>query len=284
MRCRVRGKLRLRSLETTHPVAVGDEVVIRMVDDGTGTIVDIVDRRSSLVRKAAGRRRGRAHVIAANIDAVWIVQALRKPGYNPGFIDRVLAAAEYAEVEAGLLFNKIDLAESSEEIEMLQHAVETYRSIGYDALLLSAMKGEGVRRFAGCLEGTTSVLVGPSGVGKSTLLNAIQPKLHLKTSTVSEQTKKGRHTTASTSMFALDSGGRVIDTPGVREYGLYGIDAGDLSWCFREFRPYMDACSYADCIHDREPECGVRAAVEAGEIVEERFVSYLNILDSLDAA
>jgi len=279
--CRVRGKLRLREEETTHPVAVGDRVDIEISPDGIGTIGTVHQRTSQLSRRAAGKRRSVEHVIAANLDMVWIIQALKKPKYNAGFIDRVLVMAEYGDVEAGLVINKMDLAREAHPDERLQMMVKTYQEIGYPVFQLSAKTGGGVADFVKQLRGKRSAVVGPSGVGKSTLLNAVQPGLGLKTSDVSERTKKGTHTTAYASMYELEGGGEIIDTPGVREYGLLNMEKVALAAYFRDINLYADQCGFANCVHDHEPDCAVREAVERGKLSVERFVSYLNILDSL---
>jgi ribosome biogenesis GTPase len=278
----VRGKFRLREEEVTHPVAVGDEVEVLLAADGTGLIIDVHPRRSKLSRRAAGRRQGLEHVIAANLDFVWIMQSLRRPRYNTGFIDRVLVMAEYGSIEAGIIMNKIDLQRNGRVGDSIAEIDSTYSAIGYPVLSLSAKTGEGVAEFAASLPGRMSAMVGPSGVGKSTLLNAVQPGLGLKTSDISSSTKKGRHTTAYASLYDLEAGGQVIDTPGVREYGLVDIKRVELTTCFPDFEPYAASCAFADCLHDHEPDCAVQIAVSDGEIEESRFQSYLNILDSID--
>lgn len=277
---KVRGKFRLGDQDATNPVAVGDVVTIRLNADDTGFITEIHPRRSKLSRRAAGRRVGMEQIIVANLDAVWSVQAVRMPRLNPAFVDRVLVVAEANELEAGIIFNKVDLldAEEREDVEAL---ADLYRGLGYPVLLTSAKTGEGTDALRGALAGRTSTVTGPSGVGKSALLNAVEPGLSLRTGTVSEKTRKGRHTTTFASLFPLSFGGYIVDTPGIREFGLMGIEDWELSHFFVEFRPYLEECRFPTCTHDHEPGCAVKEAVEQEEITEVRYVSYLNILHSI---
>ncbi|WP_397545957.1 ribosome small subunit-dependent GTPase A [Rhodothermus marinus] len=277
---RVRGKFRLAGMDTTSPVVVGDRVTIRLNPDGTGLIVDVHPRRNELSRRAAGRRHSLRHVIAANIDFVWIVQAVHLPEPNPGFIDRVLVAAERYEIPAGLIINKIDLM-TEEDRPAIEALERLYADLGYRVLRTSVVTGEGLDDLREALRGKTSVVTGPSGVGKSSLLNAIEPGLNIRTAPVSEKTGKGRHTTTYVALYPLSIGGFVVDTPGLREFGVTDLEPAELSHYFVEFRPYLSACRFPDCTHEHEPDCAVKAAVAAGEISEERYYSYLNILHSL---
>ena len=277
---KVRGKFRLKEQNTTNPVAVGDEVTIRMNEDDTGLITEIHPRRNKLCRRAAGRRVGREHILVANVDAVWIVQAARLPAPNPGFIDRVLVMAELYDLPAGLVFNKMDLLDD-DDYAALDTLIERYRELEYEVLTTSAETGSGVEAFHDRLSGRTSVVTGPSGVGKSTLLNAIEPDLDLRTGDVSEKTRKGRHVTTNATLHPLGEGGYVVDTPGLREFGILYLKPTQLAHYFVEFVPYLNDCRFPDCTHDHEPGCAVRDAVEAGAISEARYESYLNILASV---
>lgn len=278
---KVRGKFRLSEDDVTNPVAVGDRVSLRMNADETGFIMEIHERKNQLSRRAAGRRIGREHVIVANLDFVWIIQSVRLPKPNPGFIDRVLVMAEAHEIEAGLVLNKIDLVRSK-DASMVENLCSLYRALGYPVLETSAETGEGTERLKELLTGKTSVLMGPSGAGKSSLLNLIEPGLDLKTSEVSEKTRKGRHTTTFASLFPLSGGGYLVDTPGIREFGVLNIEPWELSHFFVEFQPHLEECRFPTCTHDHEPGCAVKEAVDEGAIDEARYSSYLNILDSIN--
>lgn len=276
---KVRGKFRLEEMETTNPVAVGDNVTLRLNEDGTGLITDIRERENRLVRRAAGRRVGREHVIVANVDMVWAVQAVDYPRPNPGFIDRILVVAGRNDLPAGVLINKADLLEDDDE--EVRAILELYRSLDYPVLVVSAHTGEGLDELTARMAEQTTVYVGPSGTGKSTLLNAIEPGLDVRTGEVSERTRKGKHTTTSVTLYPLSNGGFVVDTPGVREFGVLDFEPTDLAHYFVEFVPYIHQCRFPNCTHDHEPGCAVIEAVERGEISEQRYRSYLNILDSL---
>lgn len=278
---KVRGKFRLEETDATNPVAVGDRVTLRVGADDTGFIVDIHERKNQLIRRAAGRRIGREHVIVVNIDCVWIIQSIRMPKPNPGFIDRVLITAEAHDIPAGLVVNKSDLARKKDQ-EDLDELIDLYGGLGYPVLVTSAETGDGVDALRDALREKTSVLTGPSGVGKSSLLNVIEPDLDIKTADVSEKTRKGRHTTTYASLFPLSNGGYIADTPGIREFGVMNIEPWELSHYFVEFQRHIEKCRFPTCTHDHEPGCGVKEAVENGEISEQRYRSYLNILDSIN--
>ena len=277
---RVRGRFQLGDQDATSPVAVGDRVAVKRNEDGTGVITHIRDRRNQLGRRAAGRRVGREHILAANIDCVWIVQSVRLPRPNAGFVDRVLVTAEANEIPAGIIFNKVDLARKERD-ETLTELREAYARIGYPVLTASARTGEGVAALKARLAGKTSVFAGPSGVGKSSLINALEPGLDIKTSQVSEKTQRGRHTTACAALFSLGNGGYIVDTPGIREFGVLRIESWELSHYFVEFKPYIEACRFPTCTHDHEPDCSVRRGVEDGALAAQRYQSYLNILDAI---
>lgn len=277
---KVRGKFRLAEGSATNPVAVGDRVTLLLNADDTGWITDIHPRGNKLSRRAAGRRVGREHVLVANIDRAWVVQSVRLPKPNPGFVDRFLVMAEANDIPAGLVLNKVDLLAPDDEAD-IDALASLYRSLDYPVLLTSAEDGAGMNDLMEALRDRVSVVAGPSGVGKSTLLNRVEPTLDLRTAEVSQKTRKGRHTTTNAALYPLAFGGYVVDTPGIREFGLIDLDAAELGHCFVEFRPHAGACYFPNCTHDHEPDCAVKAAVEAGVISEQRYRSYLNMLDSL---
>lgn len=278
--CKIRGKFRLEEQDVTNPVAVGDRVTIQKNPDDTGLITGIHPRRNKLVRRAAGRRAGREQVLVANVDFVWIVQSVRMPKPNPGFIDRVLVMAESFEIPAGIVFNKLDLLREKDEDDYF-YIRDLYAALGYPVLETSAETGEGVEAFREALVGQTNVVAGPSGVGKSTLLNVVEPDLNLRTGDVSERTRKGKHTTTFAALFPLSDGGYVVDTPGIREFGVRDLEDWELSHYFVEFRPFIEHCRFQPCTHDHEPDCAVKEAYLDDLISDERYYSYLNILHSI---
>lgn len=277
---RVRGKFRLEDRDVTNPVAVGDIVTVRLEADGTGLIVDLHDRQNKLSRRAAGRRQDREHVLVANVDRAWCVQSSKLPAFNPGFVDRFLVMCETYGLPAGLIINKVDLIKTPEHQEAMEYWKYLYESLGYPVLWISAEDGTGIEEFREYLHGTTNVVAGASGVGKSSLINAADPSHSLRTSEISDKTRKGRHTTTVAELLPV-GGGYVADTPGIREFGVRDMEPEELSGYFVEMRDYLTECRFQPCTHDHEPGCAVLAAVEQEKISPERYLSYLNILNSL---
>ncbi len=278
--CKVPGRFRLTHKGETNPLAVGDQVLIRTLDDSTGIIEEVLPRKNKLVRRAAGRRVGVEHVIVANIDFAWVVQSTLLPKLNPGFVDRFLVMSEVYGIPAGLIVNKYDLVDDSIR-EPVEYWCRLYSDIGYRVLRTSAIAGDGIKTLKASLQDRMTVMAGPSGVGKSSLLNAIDPSLQLRTGEVSERTRKGVHVTTNAEIYRLAAGGLVIDTPGIREYGIVDVAPEELGHYFVEFIPWLDECHYPNCTHDHEPDCAVIAAVDRGQITQERWASYLNILESI---
>jgi ribosome biogenesis GTPase / thiamine phosphate phosphatase len=280
VQARVRGKFRLEDRDVTNPVAVGDWVSLRIDADGTGLITELHDRTNKLSRRAAGRRVGREHVLVANVDHAWCVQSSKLPAFNPGFVDRFLVMTEAYGIPAGLILNKVDLILTEEHAEAMGYWRELYEALGYPVLFVSAEDGTGIDDLRQRLAGRLSVVAGPSGVGKTSLLNTVEPGLGLRTAEVSEKTRKGRHTTTFAELHPV-AGGYVADTPGIREFGLWDMDPAELSGYFVEMREPLVECRFQPCTHDHEPGCAVKAAVENDEIAPERYLSYLGLLASL---
>ena len=284
VRARIRGKFRLDAVEIdeTNPLAVGDHVRLLLDDDDVGFITAIEPRENQLSRRAAGRKAAvKEHVIVANVDRAWCVQSTFGPKVNPGFVDRFLVAAEASHIPAGLVLNKADLLDGEPRAqEAMAFWHELYEGLGYPVLFTSAETGRGVEAFGAQLEGRVSVVSGPSGVGKSSLLNAVDPDLNLVTSEVSEKTQKGRHTTTFATLYRV-AGGWVADTPGIREFGIWDMSPQDLGGYFVEFRAYIPHCRFPDCTHAHEPGCAVQDAVDEGAIAPERYGSYLALLETV---
>jgi ribosome biogenesis GTPase len=278
---RMRGKFRLTEQDVTNPIAVGDRVTIRLTEeDQTGFITEIHDRTNKLSRRAAGPREGQEHVLVANVDRIWSAQAVELPAFNPRFLDRLLVAAAIHDIPAGLIINKIDLMTEADKPEVMDFHLR-YADLGYPVIVTSATEDCGLDRLRDAFAGRINAITGPSGTGKSTLLNALEPDLDLRTGSVSTKTKKGTHTTTHAELHPLSNGGYVVDTPGIREFGLRDVHPKDLAYYFPDLAPYVNDCAFPDCTHDHEPNCAVKAAVERGDIHPERHESYLAILESL---
>ena len=302
--CRLRGNYRLRGNKQPNPVAVGDRVLFEMQDDGTGIIHEVQDRRNYIVRRATKLSK-QTHVIAANIDLLCIVATLGLPRTSTGFIDRLLVTAEAYHIPAAILFNKSDLisAEVGSQRSGLEDAsdnsalrtltselVNMYRSVGYPVLEISALTGQGLDKVRTLIAGKTVLFSGHSGVGKSALLNALCPGLDLRTGDLSDWSLKGKHTTTFAEIFPvtlntehLTLNTYLIDTPGIKEFGMVDFNAQELSHFFPEMRAVLHDCRFANCTHRHEPGCAVMQAVDDGRIPAERYHNYLNILESVES-
>ena len=270
---RLRGRVK-KERQASDLAVIGDRVTVERLPDGTGAIDSVEPRQGRFSRRQPGPRGSwREDVIVANPDLVAVVFSCDRPPPNPRLIDRFLVVAEYNEVRVLLVANKVDLVGAG----AAQALFGPYERIGYDVVYASAKAEIGLEELRGRLAGRLAIVTGPSGVGKSTLLNSLQPGLQLATSAVSEvESGKGKHTTTHAELHPLDgpAGGYVADTPGIRELGLWQIPATELASCFPEFRPHLGACAFNDCTHLHEPRCGLRAAAEAGQVTEARYDSY----------
>ena len=273
LRCRIRGKLRLKGVRSTNPVVVGDEAVCE-ADGGDCVIVDIVPRRNYVIRRASNLSK-ESHIIAANVDQALLMVTLRSPETPKEFADRFLVTCEAYKVPAAILLSKIDL----QDAEAVAEFRAVYEGAGYRVLEVSAKEGRGVEEVRKLLAGRTTLVSGNSGVGKSTLIQTIDPSLDIRTGEISDSHHKGRHTTTFSTMYPLAEGGAVIDTPGIKGFGLLDIDDAELWHYFPEMMRVAPGCRFYNCTHTHEPGCAVVEAVKAGEIAGSRYESYLKILD-----
>jgi ribosome biogenesis GTPase len=279
--CRIKGKFRTKGITTTNPLAVGDVVDFDMEpEQGTGVIINLQQRKNYIIRKSINLSK-QGQIIAANLDQALLVVTLASPRTSLGFIDRFLVTAEAYDIPAKLVFNKLDLC-SEEGLEILADYKAVYEKIGYPCYEVSALEGTNIDHVRELLKGKVTLFSGHSGVGKSTLINALLPELDLRTNQVSDWSDKGMHTTTFAEMFELPQGGFIIDTPGIRELGVIDIEKQELSHFFPEMRALMNQCRFNSCRHINEPGCAVIKAVENGEIELSRYESYLSIYNGND--
>ena len=279
---RIKGKFKIDSITSTNPVAVGDIVLADMENEleNTVTITDIATRKNYITRSSPHNRH-QHHIIASNLDQSLLFATLKDPKTSLGFIDRFLITSEAYHVPSIIVFNKSDLYKEKELLRY-NEIKEIYEAIGYKVLLMSIEKNIGVEEVKNLLKDKTTLLSGHSGVGKSSFINIIFPDLRLKTQDVSGWSGKGLHTTTFAEMFNLSFGGRLIDTPGIRELGLVDIPKHELSHYFPEMRALINQCHFNNCMHINEPDCAVKDAVNLGTVHPDRYYSYLNILDSIE--
>ena len=274
VRCRIRGRLRLKGVRSANPVVVGDEVACEADEGGDYVIADILPRRNYVIRRASNLSK-ESHIIAANVDQALLMASLRSPETPTEFVDRFLVTCEAYKVPVTILLSKLDL----QDAEAVAEFRAVYEGAGYRVLEVSVREGRGVEEVRELLAGRTTLVSGNSGVGKSTLIQAIDPSLDIRTGEISESHHKGRHTTTFSTMYPLAGGGAVIDTPGIKGFGLIDIDEAELWHYFPEMMRVAPACRFYNCTHTHEPGCAVTEAVKAGEIAWPRYESYLKIRD-----
>jgi ribosome biogenesis GTPase len=279
LNCRIKGKIRLQGIKSTNPVAVGDRVAVDKdpKDSSQGVISDILERKNYIIRRSVNLSK-QTHIIAANIDQVFLLVTLNNPVTTFAFIDRFLVSAEAYGIPVILLFNKMDSYNEGER-QALEEMQAVYGKIGYETRFISALAQQGVEDLKKAMGGKVSMFSGHSGVGKSTLANAIAPDLDLKTATISSSHSQGQHTTTFAEMFDLDANIRIIDTPGIRGFGVVDMSPTELADYFLEFLQLQEGCKFHNCLHVEEPKCAIKQAVAEGQIAESRYDSYLKLLE-----
>lgn len=267
----------MKGIKSTNPVAVGDEVEFELEEEGTGVIKNVLSRKNYIIRKSTNLSK-RSHILAANIDRVYLLVTLVAPQTQTGFIDRFLVTAEAYHIPVTILFNKVDLYEP-EDIELLENFMAIYRKAGYECRTISAKKPNSVAFLKEEIKDCKVMFGGHSGVGKSTLINTLDTRLKLKTGQISDAHLTGQHTTTFAEMHPLESGGYIIDTPGIRAFGLIDFDKSELSHYFPEMRDLLDDCKFNNCLHLHEPDCAIKVAVEAGIIDAGRYYNYTRMME-----
>jgi ribosome biogenesis GTPase len=279
---RMKGVMKIDDITSTNPVAVGDIVEIEpQADTDNSAIIDEIHNRRNYINRQSPRHKYQHHIVAANLDQSMLVATLKEPKTSQGFIDRFLVASEMYHVSPFIVFNKSDLYKKK-ELDKYEQWKKMYEAVGYKVFLISAEKKEGVDEVLELLKNKTTLISGHSGVGKSSFLNVVFPGINLKTQDISGWSGKGQHTTTFAEMYDLPNGGRIIDTPGMREFGLVDISKQEVSHYFPEMRDRLNNCQFNNCLHFNEPGCAIKTAVSGGEIHEDRYVSYLSIMESIE--
>jgi len=276
--CKLKGNFKIKEISSTNPVSVGDRVHFDLPGDKSVGMISVIEDRDNYIVRKSTKLSKRQHIIACNIDQAVIIVTLALPRTSTGFIDRFLMTTEEYHIPAVIVFNKIDLY-TEDFIEDLKEMKVLYESIGYKCLITSAIKGDGLSDFKKLLKGKTNLLVGHSGVGKSALINAIQPDLNIKLGEISRHHLKGQHTTTFAEMHPLSFGGFIIDTPGIKELGMIHVKPQEIAGYFPEMRALLPHCKFYNCTHIHEPGCAVIEALEKGEISQSRYLNYLGMLN-----
>ena len=278
--CRIKGKFRIKGIKSTNPVSVGDHVTFEVEtigDETIGIINAIADRRNYIIRKSVNLSK-QTHIIAANLDQVFLMITLNNPPTSTSFIDRFLVTAEAYHIPTILLFNKIDTY-NEEETDEIKYLAALYRSIGYTCIGISSTTGKNIDKVKELMVGKTSMFSGHSGVGKSTLVNALEPKLDLKTKKISVQHAQGQHTTTFAEMYDLDFDARIIDTPGIKGFGIVDMEKEEIGNYFAEFFALKQHCKFNNCLHIEEPKCAIKEALDNDEVAWSRYRSYVQMVN-----
>ena len=276
--CRLRGKMRLDGLRTTNPVAVGDKVNFEKERDKDTCVIDKVLKRNNVIVRKSVNLSKESHIIAANIDQAVLIATVAQPKTSTGFIDRFLVTAEAYHIPSVIVFNKCDLYDE-EQTAMAEELISVYKFIGYESFMVSALTGFQCDRLKDVMKDKVSLFSGHSGVGKSALSNRLDPALNLKVGEISDVHEKGKHTTTYAQMFPLCFGGFIIDTPGIKEFGLFDLEKNTLAQRFPEMRALMHNCRFSNCTHLHEPHCAIKDAVEQHVIAKWRYNDYCNMMD-----
>lgn len=282
VKSRIKGKFRMAELKTSNPVAVGDNVLLEMEKDNTGVINDILPRDNYLIRRSPQNPNMKS-IVASNLDMILLLASLHEPRTSTGFIDRILLTAAAYHIPAVILFNKIDLY-GEEEMEILNEYADIYEEMGIKCLQISVKYKKNIDQLESVIKDKVALVTGHSGVGKSSLINMLDPQKDIRTDEISEWTGKGKHTTTYAEMHPIHFGGWIIDTPGIKEFGVVDLKVSEIGAYFPDFVEFMPHCKFQDCIHINEPECGVKDAVEHGAIDGSRYLSYLSIIDEVQNA
>lgn len=278
--CRIIGKFRLEGMNLTNPVAVGDQVEFAPEGSDKGLIKKIMPRRNYIARQSP-RQKHHLHLLASNVDQAVVITTIVEPNLKQGFIDRFLMMTEPYEIPTTIVFNKIDIYDENAMI-MLDYITGIYEKIGYQVIPVSALERRGIEAFKALLKDKTTLIGGQSGVGKSSLVNALQPGMELRTGDISDYSGKGQHTTTFAEMHPLDFGGYIIDTPGIKTLAFNNMEPKHITQNFRELFAASSGCRFSNCTHRNEPGCAVKAAIESGEISELRYINYLQILEEVE--